>query len=104
MKVPQVLMLKQLTLENIAVFEQSTIVFPQGFSVITGEPGSGKSLLVDALDWLFGAVVNSKDVIRTGCPQGRVELVFQLAPQHAEGLWQLLDGEGVELEHDETGF
>lgn len=104
MKVPQVLMLKQLTLENIAVFEQSTIQFPQGFSVITGEPGSGKSLLVDALDWLFGAVVNSKDVIRTGCPQGRVELVFQLAPQHAEGLWQLLDGEGVELEHDETGF
>ena len=95
--------LKQLSLKHIAVFEQATIPFPCGFSVITGEPGSGKSLLVDALDWLFGGVVNSKDVIRTGCTTGKVELVFELSPQHPEGLWQVLDSEGIELEHNEAG-
>lgn len=97
------MVLKQLSLEHIAVFEQATIPFPYGFSVITGEPGSGKSLLVDALDWLFGGAVNSKDVIRTGCTTGKVELVFELTPQHSEGLWQLLDSEGIELEHNEAG-
>ena len=47
-------MLKSLTVENYALIEKSEIFFNEGFSVITGETGSGKSILLDALGLILG--------------------------------------------------
>ena len=43
-------MLEQLIIRNFALFEEITVSFSQGLSVLTGETGAGKSLVVDALN------------------------------------------------------
>ena len=47
-------MLVEITVHNIAVIEETRLVFGPGFNVITGETGAGKSLLVDALEFVLG--------------------------------------------------
>lgn len=58
-------MLSQLYVENIAVIEKTTVDFENGFNVLTGETGAGKSILIDAINLILGFRV-SKDIIRTG--------------------------------------
>jgi DNA repair protein RecN (Recombination protein N) len=73
-------MLKRLTLDNIAIIDSLTIDFGPGLTVITGETGSGKSILMDALGWAFGQRLSPKEVLRTGAPRGRIEATFAIAP------------------------
>lgn len=47
-------MLSVLHIENIAVIEQADIVFNQGFNVLTGETGAGKSIVIDAISAILG--------------------------------------------------
>ena len=47
-------MLKQLSIKNYALIMESTIAFPKGFTVITGETGAGKSILLGALGLVLG--------------------------------------------------
>jgi len=68
--------LKSLILHQIGIVGHAEVAFTEGFTVITGETGSGKSLLIRAIGWVFGQRVAARDVVKTGCPQGRVELVF----------------------------
>ncbi len=68
-------MLKFLHIENIAVIEKTDIEFKQGFNVLTGETGAGKSIIIDSLNAVLGERT-SKDLIRTGCDSALVTAVF----------------------------
>lgn len=70
-------MLADLIVENLAVIERVQVRFHKGFHVLTGETGSGKSMVVDALSLLFGGRA-SADMIRTGCDRARVAGIFEL--------------------------
>jgi DNA repair protein RecN (Recombination protein N) len=92
------MMLHELTIEGIATFEQQTLHMPMGMIAIAGEPGAGKSLLIEAVDWVFGANVSAKDVLRTGRERGRVGVIAHINHHYDEQLWHLLEEEDIELE------
>ena len=64
-------MLLELTVENYAVVEQARIRLQQCLIVLTGETGSGKSIVVDSLSLLLGSRA-STEMIRTGAAKARV--------------------------------
>ena len=68
-------MLKYLHIENIAVVKCADIEFPMGFTVLTGETGAGKSVIIDSINMLTGGKV-SRDVIRAGESYALSEAVF----------------------------
>ena len=68
-------MLKFLSIENIAVIEKCVCTFENGFIVLTGETGAGKSVIINSLSLLAGERA-SKDLIRTGEQSAKVEGVF----------------------------
>ncbi len=68
-------MLKFLHIENIAVIEKTDIEFKNGFNVLTGETGAGKSIVIDSINAVLGERT-SKDLIRTGCDSAIVSAVF----------------------------
>lgn len=53
-------MIKQLTIKNLAIIDDITIDFEDGFNVLTGETGAGKSIIIDALSLIFGARANNE--------------------------------------------
>ncbi|MEB3234393.1 MAG: AAA family ATPase, partial [Cyanobacteriota bacterium] len=71
-------MLTGLRLENIALIEQLELSFAAGFTVLTGETGAGKSILLDALDALLGGA--GPRLLRRGSERGLVEASFSLHP------------------------
>lgn len=72
-------MLSLLHIENIAVIEQSDISFDQGFNVLTGETGAGKSIVIDAISAILGERAY-RDMIRTGANKAAVRAVFTDVP------------------------
>ncbi|MDD4081258.1 MAG: DNA repair protein RecN [Eubacteriales bacterium] len=70
-------MLEQLFIRDFALFDEITVAFSGGLSVLTGETGAGKSLVVDAVSFLCGGKAD-KDFIRSGSPKAYVEGVFQI--------------------------
>src|SRR6185437_316327 len=73
-------MLLELIVENYAVVEQSRIRFQEGLNVLTGETGSGKSIVVGSLGLLLGARA-SADMIRSGEARARVSGIFSMEPR-----------------------
>lgn len=69
-------MLTQLHIENIAVIEKADIEFRKGLTVLTGETGAGKSIIVDSLGAVLGART-SRELVRTGADKGIVSAVFE---------------------------
>jgi DNA repair protein RecN (Recombination protein N) len=70
------LILKSLTLNNFATFDNQVIEFNNSFNTIVGETGSGKSLILDALQLVFGSRADKK-IIRKGSDFSTVEAVFE---------------------------
>ena len=68
-------MLDSLHIENMAVISSLDVDFGEGLSVITGETGSGKSVMIDSLSFLLGGKP-SRELIRTGEQQATVSGVF----------------------------
>ncbi len=87
-------MLKSLHIENIAVIKECGVDFPPGFSVITGETGAGKSILVDSIGLLLGGRTK-KDIIRTGSDRASVSAVMS-------DIGAFLPGDG-DIHPDENG-
>lgn len=83
--------LTDLLVENYAVIERLRVRFHPGLNLLTGETGSGKSIVVDALGLLFGGRA-SADMLRTGAGRARVSGVFEAAPS------KILEEAGIELE------
>jgi DNA repair protein RecN (Recombination protein N) len=88
--------LVELLVENYAVVEKLRVRFHDGLNVLTGETGSGKSLVVDALGLLFGGRA-STDLLRSGTDRARVSGIFD-APA---GAAPLLTAAGIEIEDGE---
>lgn len=74
-------MLTELRIVNFALIEQLTLQFQSGFTVLTGETGAGKSLLIDAIALLVGGRATS-DHIRSGEEDAQIEAAFQLPATH----------------------
>src|SRR6266853_166828 len=91
-------MLVELAVENYAVIEQARVRFHAGLNLLTGETGSGKSIVVDALGLLLGGRA-SADAIRSGAPRARISGIFEVAPTAA--LSRLLEDAGIEIEDNE---
>ena len=69
-------MLTELHIENIAVIEKADIAFHSGLTVLTGETGAGKSIIVDSLGAVLGARTN-RELVRSGAEHGTVTAVFE---------------------------
>ena len=70
-------MLFQLNIKNFALIENLSICFDKGFNVLSGETGAGKSILIDAINYVLGGKFN-KGLIRTGENKTFVEAVFSI--------------------------
>lgn len=86
-------MLRELHIKNIAVIEDITISFGDGFHALTGETGAGKSILIDSINMALGGRT-AKDLIRTGADSATVDVVFELS----ERLEGVLADAGIESE------
>jgi DNA repair protein RecN (Recombination protein N) len=95
--------LRELSLTHIAIFDSQRIDVPQGMTVIAGEAGAGKSLMIDAIDWIFGANASAKDLLRKGCERGSVGLLYEITPQHDATVWHALEAECIDLERNDQG-
>jgi DNA repair protein RecN (Recombination protein N) len=91
-------MLVELVVENYAVVERVRVRFHQGLNLLTGETGSGKSIVVGALGLLLGGRTDS-GVIRTGADRARVAGIFE--PPSTPACRELLEQTGIELEDNE---
>jgi DNA repair protein RecN (Recombination protein N) len=91
-------MLLLLVVENYAVVERLRVRFHPGLNLLTGETGSGKSIVVDALGLLLGGRA-SADMIRTGEPQARVAGIFDVRENAA--VRKILEPAGLETEDGE---
>jgi DNA repair protein RecN (Recombination protein N) len=92
-------MLVELAVENYAVIEKARVRFHPGLNLLSGETGSGKSLVVDALGLLFGART-SAEMVRTGADRARISGIFEIATSPAVA--RLLESAGIDLEDDEV--
>lgn len=68
-------MLQLLHIENIAVIERADIELDKGLTVLSGETGAGKSIVIDSIGALLGKRV-SRDLVRSGAQKGFVSAVF----------------------------
>ena len=71
-------MLMHLSIRDFAIIDCASIEFHEGFSVVTGETGAGKSIIVDALMIALGARVRA-DVVRDGAKEAKVEALFDVS-------------------------
>jgi DNA repair protein RecN (Recombination protein N) len=88
-------MLAELRIRNFAIIESLTLPLSDGFNVLSGETGAGKSIIVGALGFLLGER-GSADLIRTGADKATVEGVFDVAG--VRGVEALADERGIEIE------
>jgi DNA repair protein RecN (Recombination protein N) len=91
-------MLLELVVENYAVVERLRVHFHSGLNLLTGETGSGKSIVVDALGLLLGGRA-SAEMIRTGEARARVAGIFEVREQAS--VRRLLETAGLEAEDGE---
>src|SRR5690606_24729205 len=91
-------MLKQLSIQNLAIAENVVVDFNTGLNIITGETGAGKTLLVDALSLLRGAKVDTS-FIRHGKESAQISATFSLPKDGPVS--ELLDTYGIEEDDEE---
>lgn len=83
-------MLLQININNFALIEKLSIDFTKGFNVLSGETGAGKSILIDAINFVLGEKFN-KDFIRTGEEKTSVEAIFFIENNKTKILLEELD-------------
>lgn len=88
-------MLRTLDIKNIAVIEKLGVEFKKGMTVLTGETGAGKSIIIDSINMILGARAN-KSLIRHGEEKAAVSASFDLT----DGLIKRLSDEGIDCDDD----
>ncbi len=89
-------MLLQLNINNFALIENLTVSFGVGFNVLSGETGAGKSILIDAINYIIGNKFN-RDLIRIGEKKTFVEAVFTIENPKTK---EILISKEIEFEED----
>lgn len=89
-------MIEQLSVRDYILFDQANVNFRNGMSVITGETGAGKSLLIDAIGYLSGERLQG-DVVRSGKDKAVLSMVLSDPSQE---VLDLLDENGFEAEDE----
>ena len=93
-------MLEDLTIKDFAIIDCVTIDFNKGFTVLSGETGAGKSILIGAVSFLLGGKAEVSQ-IRAGCHEASVTGTFYFSPDtdmSEAALW--LNEHGIELEEN----
>lgn len=72
-------MLANLKIENVAVIEKAEVNFTEGFNVLTGETGAGKSILIDSINAILGNRT-SRDLVRSGASKASIWATFESIP------------------------
>lgn len=80
-------MLAELTIKNFAIIEELTVSFEKGLTVLTGETGAGKSIMIDAVSLLVGGR-GSSEFVRYGEKKAELEGLF-LVPANSTILYLL---------------
>jgi DNA repair protein RecN (Recombination protein N) len=93
-------MLSEMTVHNLAIIDKLNLRFGSGFSVLTGETGAGKSIIIDAVSLLLGGR-GEAEVVRSGADRAAVEGTFLLDAEIQAMVGPLLAEDG--LEGDEPG-
>ena len=83
-------MLSELQIQNIAVIKEAVLTFTDGFNVMTGETGAGKSIVIDAINAVLGCRI-SRELIRTGCDSAFVSALFYTNNLRIADMLQTLD-------------
>ncbi|MCB2359268.1 DNA repair protein RecN [Clostridium estertheticum] len=91
-------MLLQLNIMNFALIEKLSINFERGFNVLSGETGAGKSILIDAINYVLGGKFN-KGLIRTGENKTYVEAIFTIDNQNNRNVLEEMD-----IDYEDTVF
>ncbi len=86
-------MLKELEITNIALIERLNLELDGGMTVLTGETGAGKSIIIDAVNLLLGARTN-KTLVRYGTEKARVQGLFDVSDE----ILKLLENLGIDAE------
>ncbi|QWD94287.1 DNA repair protein RecN [Polynucleobacter sp. MG-Unter2-18] len=92
-------MLQTLSLRDFVIVDQLELDFSSGFTVLTGETGAGKSILLDALALVLGERADSSQ-IREGCSRAEISALFRIDAQQIKHFNQWLDEQGFPLEDD----
>ena len=92
-------MIKSIFVKNFILIDELKLDLEKGFTVITGETGAGKSILLSSVDVALGAKV-SKEVIKTGEISANIEITFKIE-NPSEHLLKLLNENGIELFENE---
>jgi DNA repair protein RecN (Recombination protein N) len=77
-------LLSELSIKNFAIIEALSVSFEKGLTVLTGETGAGKSIIIDAIHLLVGGR-GSAEFVRHGEVKAEIEGLFQLEPHHPVG-------------------
>ena len=85
-------MLLEISIKNFAIIQEVSLTFDRGMTVLTGETGAGKSIIIDAMNLMLGSRATT-DVIRHGSPKAEIEGLFSLE-KNAE-LESILSQQGI---------
>jgi DNA repair protein RecN (Recombination protein N) len=86
-------MLKELSIRNFAIIDDLTISFSDGLTILSGETGAGKSIVLNAVNLILGSRA-SATIIRTGTEAAELEALFQILPE--SGIARLMVKQGFE--------
>ena len=87
-------MLLEISIKNFAIIESISLNFEKGMTVLTGETGAGKSIIIDAMNMMLGARATT-DVIRHGAPKAEIEGLFSF--ENSRVLTEIFAEQGLEL-------
>lgn len=90
-------MLLEISIKNFAIIEEISLNFENGMTVLTGETGAGKSIIIDAMNMMLGARA-STEVIRHGANKAEIEGFFSVDANPA--LVACLEASGIAMEED----
>lgn len=88
-------MLEQLTIKNVAVIDKLEVSFKDGVSVLTGETGAGKSIIIDSINMILGSRAN-KELIRSGTEKAEVQAIFSMS----DGVRRFLEDNDIDTDDD----
>ena len=92
-------MLQTISLRDFVIVDQLELDFSSGFTVLTGETGAGKSILLDALGLVLGERADSSQ-IREGSSRSEISALFRIEPELMQSFTQWLDEQGFPVEDD----